>query len=881
MRFYRPSIPRYNLPSCIRTMLGATIAVLLAACGPSDKSGPLDQAPPQVKSAQTYQQQGQFKAALIEAQNAVRLAPGQMAPHLQIVSLYNELGYFRSAIDAAAIAPDQSDPALILEKARALNGLKKYRSAKNLLLDSNCALGNEQQFYCHLYLGQALAGLGEMESARLALQKAVQEPSRDNAIVELARIDLLEGKSNSALAALEPLLDSKKPNSAARLLAAEIAIQRGKYSRAEDYLTDVLGQLPVTDIMLPERINALQLMSRTLTLHGRIDEAMVYDRVLNEQLPDYSANKRLIEKSIDLIRDNQLQEASEILTQTLENGGDSFAGTLLGIVSYLQGNLSQAADMLTAHIDPETANSAALELLLSAKFQLNDIDQVLDILETELQTRSSNANLLGLYGLAKLARQDLTGIGYIEQSLVLDPDNNRLRLAMLTFYRRQGLLPQALEQARQAYRSNPADPAAQEALIQLLISSDKTEETIALATDIASSSPNDSNALTLAGIAYLMADDATSATKHLQRAIEIAPDNARAWMALARLAYSEQQYATAETYFCNVLNIVPSSIDALKGIISTNEAQHNVAHGLAILHRFSDDNPQNGLALAVTAQYHLRNQRLQPAISAIEQALQRQENSPYIESVALDAYRQLARKSLADSKLSLARKQLSQGLAQLPNSIPLLELLATTEVRDGNPVAANEVVELLLQLAPAKGYEVLGDIQGQQDHAKALAAYLDAWNIQPSPMIAGKIYGLLRVNDPAQAEAFTKDWATQLPGDSQLLLVKAIQAQQSPNPESAIRLYQQLLEADPENVTALNNLAWLYLSQANAGDEALKHAQMAQQIRPEDPAVLDTLGMVFLTQGETDQGIRWLEKALQLAPDSAEIKQHLQQAKSH
>jgi tetratricopeptide (TPR) repeat protein len=864
----------------MRTLLGTIIAVLLAACGPPDTHIPLDQAPPQLKSAQTYQQKGQFKAALIEAQNAVRRAPEQMAPHLQIISLYNTLGYFRSAIDAAAIAPAQSDPTLLLEKARALNGLKKYRSAKNLLQDSNFPLEDQQQPFFHLYLGQALAGLGEMENARLTLQKAVQGPSRDSAIVELARIDLLEGKSNSAIATLEPLLDSKTPSSAARLLAAEIAIQRGKYSRAEDYLTDALSQLPVTDIMLPERIDTLQLMRRALTLHGRIEEAMLYDRVLNEELPDYSANKRLIEQSIGLIEDNQLDKASEILTQALENGGDSFAGTLLGIVNYLQGNLSQAADMLTAHIDPETANSAALELLLSAKFQLNEIDQVLDILESELQTRRGSANLLGLYGLAKLARQDLTGIGYIEQSLELDPSNNRLRLAMLTFYRRQGLLPQALEQARQAYRSNPVDPAAQEALIQLLISSDKTVETIALATDIASNSPNDSYALTLAGIAYLMADDAPSATKHLQRAVEIAPDNARAWMALARLAYSEQQYDTAETYFRNVIDIVPSSIDALKGIISSNEAQHDVARGLAILQRFTDDNPQNGLALAVTAQYQLRNQRLQPAIAAIEQALQRQENSPYIENVALDAYRQLAEQSLADNKYALARKQLSQGLAQLPNSIPLLALLATTEVRDGNPVAANEVVELLLQLAPAKGYEVLGDIQDRQDHAKALAAYLEAWNIQPSPVIAGKIYGLLRTSDPAEAEAFTKDWATQLPGDNELLLVKAIQAQNSPNPESAIRLYQQLLEADPENATALNNLAWLYLSQADSGDKALQLARMAQQIRPGDPAILDTLGMVLLSQGDTEQGIRRLEQALQLAPDSAEIKQHLQQAQN-
>ncbi len=80
-----------------------------------------------------------------------------MAPHLQLVSLYNQLGYFRSAVEAAAMAPDESDPALVLEKARALNGLRKYRSARDLLLSSNTVLDDRQHF--HLYLGQALAGL--------------------------------------------------------------------------------------------------------------------------------------------------------------------------------------------------------------------------------------------------------------------------------------------------------------------------------------------------------------------------------------------------------------------------------------------------------------------------------------------------------------------------------------------------------------------------------------------------------------------------------------------------------------------------------------------------------------------------------------------------
>ncbi len=95
----------------------------------------------------------------------------------------------------------------------------------------------------------------------------------------MARISLLEGNSRAALATLEPMLDPTKPlNAEAHLLEADIAIQRGKYERAEGILTGLLGLLPETDIMLPERVEALQLMARALTLHGRTDEAARYQQ---------------------------------------------------------------------------------------------------------------------------------------------------------------------------------------------------------------------------------------------------------------------------------------------------------------------------------------------------------------------------------------------------------------------------------------------------------------------------------------------------------------------------------------------------------------------------------------------------------------------------
>jgi tetratricopeptide (TPR) repeat protein len=63
----------------------------------------------------------------------------------------------------------------------------------------------------------------------------------------------------------------------------------------------------------------------------------------------------------------------------------------------------------------------------------------------------------------------------------------------------------------------------------------------------------------------------------------------------------------------------------------------------------------------------------------------------------------------------------------------------------------------------------------------------------------------------------------------------------------AIARYQSLLDLDGSNVLALNNLA--YLMALDSPDEALKLAQQAVELAPDDAAVRDTMGWVYYRKG--------------------------------
>ncbi|MEE3168819.1 MAG: tetratricopeptide repeat protein, partial [Pseudomonadota bacterium] len=104
----------------------------------------------------------------------------------------------------------------------------------------------------------------------------------------------------------------------------------------------------------------------------------------------------------------------------------------------------------------------------------------------------------------------------------------------------------------------------------------------------------------------------------------------------------------------------------------------------------------------------------------------------------------------------------------------------------------------------------------------------------------------------------------------------AILYQQLEQNDAAVAAYESLLETHPENGVALNNLAWLY---HQIGDSrSLDIARRAYESSPENGAIADTYGWILFQSGKKAEGIKLLEKAHKLAPESSEIAMHLVEA---
>jgi uncharacterized protein (TIGR03790 family) len=89
---------------------------------------------------------------------------------------------------------------------------------------------------------------------------------------------------------------------------------------------------------------------------------------------------------------------------------------------------------------------------------------------------------------------------------------------------------------------------------------------------------------------------------------------------------------------------------------------------------------------------------------------------------------------------------------------------------------------------------------------------------------------------------------------------------------AAAESYRRVIELQPQNVVALNNLAYILVTHRKAPAEALPFAERAAALAPLNGAVLDTLAWIEHLLGNRAAASRRISLAVQTAPNNAEIR---------
>lgn len=111
--------------------------------------------------------------------------------------------------------------------------------------------------------------------------------------------------------------------------------------------------------------------------------------------------------------------------------------------------------------------------------------------------------------------------------------------------------------------------------------------------------------------------------------------------------------------------------------------------------------------------------------------------------------------------------------------------------------------------------------------------------------------------------------------DTKLLQAEAVMVASRGEYDQAIKLFRQIVELEPGNALALNNLATILAEMPNQRAEALKHIERAIEIEGRQASLLDTQGTILLKLGDAQKAIACLEEATAGGETDARYYLHL------
>ena len=237
----------------------------------------------------------------------------------------------------------------------------------------------------------------------------------------------------------------------------------------------------------------------------------------------------------------------------------------------------------------------------------------------------------------------------------------------------------------------------------------------------------------------------------------------------------------------------------------------------------------------------------------------------------------LASVHVAGKNPDAAAQALKKALEIQPNHLPAQRGLVELAIQAGDSARALAVARSVQTQRPQEGvgFALEGDVQAQaKNWAAASQAYRNGLKVASSAELAIKLHtALSAAGQTVEANRAAADWTKAQPRDAAFPLYLGDRALASRQWAEAAKHYQRVLDTQPNNALALNNLAWV-AGQLSRPD-AVALAEKANRLAPNQPAIIDTLAMLLSTSNQHQRAIELQKQALAIQPNAASIKLNL------
>lgn len=744
-------------------------------------------------------------------------------------------------------------------------------------------------------LAQSLALQGKSDAARVMLDEALAaKGDYAPALLTQARIKVAGNDLPGAHAIIDGILEKSPQDVNALLFKADLLNAGGKTAEA-----------------LAAYRKAIELKPQALNAHAALIVIHLRERQPEQAAKQLEAMQKVAAKhpltyymqGLLAFSKKDLPSAKAAVDNLLKLQPDGPQGLqLAGMVAYESHADLQAQDYLRKALQKAPGLSLARRTLILSYLRSGQPTKALEILQPVLHGNETAPLWLELAGNVYLQNGDAkTAEEYFQRASKLNPQDKRAQTALALARLRGGHATEALSDLEEIAASD-IGTSADMALIIASIRSRQFDKALAAIANFEKKQPGNPLVHNLRGGALLAKGDSEGAKKSFEKALAINPTYFPAASALAQLDLRAKQPDEAQKRFEAILAKDPKHVQAMLALAELRaRAGAKTAELVELVSRAIAAAPTEPAPRLALVGIYLRDQSMDKALAAVQEALAAIPDRPELLDVAGRVYQmngdtqqaltlygklaslmptspqpylRMAEIQLAAKNREGARNSLTKGLSVLPDSLPLHRALIQLDLEEGKLDAALSKAREIQKAQPQQsiGYLFEGDVHAaNKAWTQAANAYRAGLKAVPATELAQRLHAVLLADGKTnEAKAHAEAWLKQHPQDSAFRLHLADVANRHGDHAAAAAHYRALLVAEPNNPILLNNLAWT-LGQLK-DPKAIELAEKANTLAPNQPAILDTLGMLLVERGDSKRGTELLAKAVELQPQAAAIR---------
>jgi putative PEP-CTERM system TPR-repeat lipoprotein len=862
----------------VRAAAVTSALLLLTSCGLWIDSEDM------LERAQKARGAGDLRAALVDLRTLLRKDPQMLEARVALGEVSLEMGDVASAIRELELARNSSLPVERIGAPLARAYLAGQRAPDALeLLDSVPTVNSDANLSA--LRGTALLALGRAPDAKHAFENAVQlDPKSVDALLGLASALAVEDIS-AALATTDRALELAPQVPRVRLARGALQMLGNHFALAEQEFRAAV-ELAQKQSNPTYVLAALASVAESLLARNEATAALEVTTQLQKLAPKNAATRYLRARA--LFQAGKPDEARPLLEQNLsDNAHDTSSRLLLGAVKLELGDLRQAEMYLSSVVAAEPDNVSARRWLAETRLRQSKPGAALDAIAPVLDKPDASRDLLALAGRASLAAgATASGLQYLERGAKMQPADVGAQLDLIAGYVAAG----QFDEARAVLDGLPADSAvsARRTFLQVITQLGAGDAKAALdsARAAATAAPDDPTTQALAGAVYAQAGQFAEAKKYLQRMAALTREDATSQVSIGRVELLEGNVAAARQRFERALQKEPghpgASIALAQVLVGANES----ARALKVLEAARKVNPnaievgifENELLIATgdtKAATALASALVNSAPERAEvyaaqgRALAAAGQHDQSVGVLTAAERRLPRsaviryelaRTLAANGQNQAAADAARAVLELePRHLATIELLGRLAIQRSDWTEAQQRSQQLLQLAPqqARTQFFAGDVLlARKDYAAAAAAYRKAGTLTTDPLAALWEFEALRQGGLPQPLRPLESRVEKSPNAIRTRIMLADAQQKLGLVDAAAGNYERILRQQPDNVVALNNLAWFRHQKGDAS--ALDLARRAHEREPRSREITDTYAWILVQRGQIGDGLSLL-----------------------